>query len=470
MNKSIFDHLETYGNKIALYNNKLRPYTYSELITYGDKIAGLMETRSLIIIICQNEFECISVYAGCMRRRIVPILVGFEHKNCDLECIVNLYKPEYIYCSTYINLCIDGFKCMLHDNKFRLFKFSLKVDISLNDDLALLLSTSGSLGSPKFVRLSYHNITVNTDDIVNVLPMNSDDIAITTLPFNLTYGLSIIHTHLYIGASVILNEYRVTSDEFKQLLISGNATNFGGVPFTYELMSKFNFFSDNYVSLRYITQAGGALPLHLIRELFAISCNKNFKFYIMYGQTEATARMCILQYEDLESHIGSIGIPLLSGKVNIVNDNNEGISTPFTEGEIVYYGDNVMMGYADSYLDLPLGNVVKGELYTGDIGYLDKEKYLFITGRKKRFIKINGVRFSLDDMEKKLSENGYESACAGKDDFVTVYLVNRQNNKIKDISNSLSDILNIKNWYINIKFVDELPRTSNGKVDYVKLT
>ena len=216
---------------------------------------------------------------------------------------------------------------------------------------------------------------------------------------------------------------------------------FGGVPQFYEQLQKLKFENLNTKYLKYITQAGGKLQNAQI-DYFNKICEKKIKFYIMYGQTEASPRMSYLLPKKLISKKGSIGQPLVGTKFYLVNENKKKISKPFTNGELVFKGKNVSLGYCKNLKDLEKGDENKSILYTGDIAFKDKDNFFYIVGRKNRFIKIFGIRYSLNDIEKILKKNGINVICSSKDDKLNIILKKNFNEeKIKQI---LFDSFNIR--------------------------
>ena len=332
-----------------------------------------------------------------------------------------------------------------------------------------MLTTSGSTGSPKLVRQSYKNIEANTKSIVEYLQLNETERAITTLPMNYTYGISIINTHLWVGASIILTEKGLMQKEFWQQMKDFEATSFAGVPYTYEMLDKLRFFRMNLPSLRYMTQAGGKLSpeLHHKFAQWAKDCGK--KFIVMYGQTEATARMSYLPAEKSLEKYGSMGIAIPNGKFSLIDVNGEEIITPETVGELVYEGANVTLGYAECGLDLAKSDERHGKLITGDMAKFDADGFYYIVGRKKRFLKIYGNRVNLDETERliKTEFKDLECACTGVDDSMIIYTTNPIEND--NIMAFVTSKTGINKAAFKIRNIDEIPKNEAGKTLYKEL-
>jgi len=269
------------------------------------------------------------------------------------------------------------------------------------------------------------------------------------------------------GASLILTDASVLEKRFWDLCKKYKATTMGGVSYTFEMLKRIGFERMNLEHLRYITQAGGKLSKELC-VFFAETClEKNMRFIVMYGQTEATARMSYLPWEDATRKAGSIGIPIPGGSIHLEDGNGNHIEDAHVPGELVYEGDNVTLGYAYNYTDLSKGDENKGVLRTGDVAERDDEGYYYIVGRMGRFLKILGKRVNLDEIEELLGKNGYDCACTGGDDDLRVYITN------KDAQENISDILKktfgLRAPSVTIQHVDEIPRNVSNKIEYAAL-
>ncbi|AIY05452.1 AMP-dependent synthetase [Planococcus sp. PAMC 21323] len=348
--------------------------------------------------------------------------------------------------------------------EYTLFKSPTFYQHKLDEHLALLLTTSGSTGSPKFVRLSYENVFKNAESIVKYLEIKADDKPITTLPMNYSYGLSIINSHFICGATIIVTDASIVKKEFWNLCKEQGATTFGGVPFVYEMLDRLKFEDFDLPSLKTLTQAGGKLNSTLSSK-FAEVCNqKGIRFFTMYGQTEATARMSYLPAEKNLDKAGSIGIAIPGGELMLQNDNGNCITIPNVIGELIYKGANVSLGYAESLGDLSKKDENNGTLHTGDLAYFDQEGYFFVTGRIKRIIKIAGSRISLDEVEGLLNEYGHECVCAGADDQLHIYTLKEDRIQIKKI---IKENLNLKGF--KVMRIEKIPRNHFGKILYSEL-
>lgn len=341
----------------------------------------------------------------------------------------------------------------------------------LHPDLALLLSTSGSTGSPKLVRLSADNITSNAEAIADYLGIGADDRALATLPLHYCYGLSVLNSHLIAGAAVVLTEAGIVDPCCWDLAASGGATSFAGVPHTFSMLERRG--TDCLPeTIRTVTQAGGRMGPEAVRRWAGIGRERDFDFVVMYGQTEATARMAWLSPELAAKRPGAIGVPIPGGEFRLDGD------------ELVYSGPNVMMGYAHEQGDLARGSEVD-ELHTGDLATQAADGLWEITGRASRFAKPLGLRVDLQRLEESIAATGISCACVAitevgdTAELVGVMVetgvtpvVETATTKAIDAAGSIETAIeaacsttDLPRAALRISTVDVLPLTESGKVD-----
>ena len=277
---NIFDDLEKYSNNTAIVTESSEKISYKSLLDEADRVEKHFKKRCLVLFLGKNCFECVAGYLGFMRAKAVPILINDVINNTYFANLIETYKPEYIFLPTEISLSNFNFSEVYSHNSYTLFKTDYKIDYSIHDDLALLLTTSGSTGSPKLVRQSNNNIYSNAKSIAQYLGISSADRPITTMPMSYSYGLSIINSHLIKGASIILTDAGLMNRSFWEIIRNNNASTFGGVPYIYEILKKLRFNHMHLPSLKYITQAGGKLSMKLSAEFADICANKEIKFYV----------------------------------------------------------------------------------------------------------------------------------------------------------------------------------------------
>lgn len=449
-----------------------RQYTYGEILDFSEKIKKIIPPRSIVLSLCESSPGSVFGYASFLYAECVPIMVNAGTDISLIQNIANKYLPQYIWLPNSAVEFFSSYETFVEvsDYGYSLLRISLRSSVSVypspHPDLALLLSTSGSTGSPKLVRLSYENLLSNTMSICEYLKLIRADRPITTLPMNYSYGLSVINTHLYAGASIILTDQSYAQKTFWDLFKKNSATSFSGVPYTYEILKRIHFERMELPSLKCMTQAGGKLSEELQRFFAEYAIKRNIDFFIMYGQTEATARMSYLDPKLATEKIGSIGKAIPGGRFEIRDDQNNIINQPGVKGNLFYCGTNVFMGYADSIDDLCKENLHNGLLDTGDLAEYDNDNFLYIKGRKKRFIKIYGNRVNLDEIESILKKkySDFKIVCCGKDDHLVACVLKPE--KDNCIVSDIAEFTKMNARAFSVKWMDAFPITENGKIAY----
>ena len=326
----------------------------------------------------------------------------------------------------------------------------------LHSDLALLLSTSGSTGSAKLVRLSAGNLTANAAQISTALGVRPDDCAALTLPITYCYGLSVLHTHLAAGASLLLTDLSVVDDCFWRVFRTAGATTFPGVPHTFELLERSGFAERDLPSLRYVTQAGGRMEPERVRRFAELGRARGWDLHVMYGQSEATARMTCLPPDLAAEHPDTVGVPVPGATIDVV------------DGEIVFRGPNVMLGYAGEPADLALGRTVE-ELRTGDLGELTPDGLVRVVGRRARFVKVLGHRVDLDALEFRLRAEGHDVRTAGRDGLVVVASHVAAAPARESLRRQAIRACGVPREALRVVHVRDQPLLASGKPDYSAL-
>jgi len=458
-----------FKDNIAVFQENGEGFTYSQLQLASEELASNIKKRCLVFNLCSNEIGSLIGYVGFINARIVPFMAEASLDLSFLNSLRVTYKPEYLWCPKNVAHqfadCIPVFEAW----NYILLQTSVSQPFHIFEDLALLLTTSGSTGSPKLVRQSYANLKANTNSIIQYLKIDSRERAITTLPMSYTYGLSIINTHLFAGASLVITNHSLMQREFWQIFKRFEATSFGGVPYTYEMLEKIRFERMDLPSLRTMTQAGGKLMPELHKKFAKYAIEKKIDFVVMYGQTEATARMSYLPPEKALEKYGSMGIAIPGGAFSLIDENGSVIIEADVIGELVYRGPNVTLGYAQCGEDLALGDEWSGILVTGDMAKRDKDGYYYVVGRKKRFLKIYGSRVNLDECEGMLrvSFPETECACSGIDDAMQVFIID---GSIKlEIRKVLAEKTGLNQMAFHVQVIDRIPRNDSGKILYSEL-
>lgn len=438
--------------------------TYGELISFCDEMDERISSRSLVFSLCQNSIGSLAGYVAFLSGHIVPLLLSAQLDKELLEYLLETYEPNYLWMPIEMKTEFSG-KCMLEKYGYVLVEYSQEQK-EMTEDLALLLTTSGSTGSPKLVRQSYSNIESNAQSIAEYLELDETERPITMLPMNYTYGLSVINSHLLVGATILMTEASYAQREFWDFFKQEGATSIVGVPYTYEILKKLRFFRMDLPSLRYMTQAGGKLLPELHKEFAEYAEETGKRFYVMYGQTEATARMSYLPYQKSLEKYGSMGIAIPGGKFHLVDVDGSDVTAPHVTGELVYEGPNVTLGYAECLADLAKGDERHGVLVTGDMAQMDEEGYYYIVGRKKRFLKIYGNRVNLDECERMIQGHfeGIECACVGVDDHMKIY-VNRESD-MESVKRFIVEKTGLHTTAFEVIYINEIPKNDSGKKQY----
>lgn len=445
--------------------------TYRELFHISNEIWESIGKRTLVFSLCSNSIGSVVGYVSFINHGIVPLLLADTLERSLVDKLMHVYHPEYLWLPAACCGDFTDYEKVYEICGYALLRTGL-TPYPMNEELALLLTTSGSTGSPKLVKQSYHNIRSNTESIVKYLDIDCSERPITTLPMNYTYGLSIINSHLYVGATMLLTEEPVLQKGFWDFFREEAATSFGGVPYTYEILDKLRFYRMELPSLRYMTQAGGKLLPELHRKFAEYARQNGKKFVVMYGQTEATARMGYLPAEKAIEKCGSMGIAIPGGMFELIDIGGNLILGPDTVGELVYRGENVTLGYAQSGDDLIAGDERHGVLETGDMAKRDADGFYYIVGRKKRFLKIFGNRVNLDEVERMIKGTfqNIECACSGMDDRMVVYIVPESFGEDPErLRRYLTETTRLNISAFHIVEVPEIPKSDSGKILYAKL-
>ena len=339
-------------------------------------------------------------------------------------------------------------------------------------ELAVLLTTSGSTGSPKFVRLSSTNIRRNAEQIVHSLGITAHDRGVTTLPLFYSFGMSVLTSHALAGSPVLVTKISVLEESFWYDLIRHQVTFLPGVPATYAMLKRLGFDRRDLPKLRALTQAGGRLAPELVTFFHGLMARRGGRFFVMYGQTEASPRISCLPSERLLAKLGSAGVALAGGELSI-RGRDGGKLTTGEIGEVLYRGPNVMMGYAESRADLVLGATHGAVLETGDLGYLDAEGFLYLTGRTKRICKLAGTRVSLDEIESMaigiLRGNGQVGAVDRGEAGLSLFAVDLDSRAVLGLRRGLAGRLRVPPKLVDVRPIDAMPLLPSGKTDYSAL-
>ena len=438
--------LEAFGNATAIVTDDGRTVSYADLARRADDFSvRLGSTRRLVVIEATNQLEPLIAYLGALRggHPVLLAAAGGDHQN-----LLDTFHPDARFA--------------LRDNEWSLCA-EVPSGRDLHPELALLLSTSGTTGATKLVRLSAAAVDANAASIVEYLGITAADRAITSLPFHYSYGLSVVNSHLSVGATLLLTDKSVVDPNFWAFFKVQEGTSVAGVPYTYELLERSGFLDTAPSSLRTLTQAGGRLAPDTVKRFAQWSQARNVRFFVMYGQTEATARMAYLSPEEALARAGAIGRAIPRGEFRLIDPEGRTIEASDTVGELVYRGPNVMMGYATARQDLSRGAELR-ELHTGDLAQRDGDGVYRIVGRKSRFAKIYGLRISLDDVEARLGDLKHRSVAVSDDAAIYVALLSDADSA--QVGQQLAAQYKLPPNVFQVEAYKELPTLASGKIDY----
>lgn len=514
----IFAYAFDHPQEILAVTDEGEQILYGELKDLSERIGGVVG-HHLAFVLCRNTPGSLLGYLGLLSSGGVPLLLDADLAPQLLRDLMTTYHPAFCLVpedlpaqimdvitkggaaggqaiagmdaaaaedETASGPDVCGYRAepVMKIRDYILYRTAEEgTDPALAPELRLLLTTSGSTGSQKLVRISGENLDANADSIVEYLQITKDERPITVLPMQYSYGMSIIHTHVMVGAPILLTKYTLMEKGFWDRVQKEKATSLCGVPYTFEMYRRMGLMQMDLPALHYITQAGGKLPEKRHMQFAGWCAEKGIRFYVMYGQTEASPRMGWLPPDKAIEKCGSMGISIPGGRIDLIDENGEVIPGPGNGdsaasagqnaggapvpaagnesadaeasaagdsptagrkastagsapaesvensmspvGELVYTGPNVALGYALCAADLAKGDEFHGCLHTGDMARRDRDGFLYIVGRRSRFIKMAGKRVGLDEVEKILRAAfpDLDLACAGRDDELHVYMV-----------------------------------------------
>ena len=437
-----------FSNQPAILTDVGCSISYLEMERLSSELVESVTEKDLVVLECDNSVFSVLAYVGLVGKRVPTLLV-------DRNLADDLKSDLFAHYHVSVVIGNGDLKRLSPSGP------------AMHSDLALLLSTSGSTGSPKLVRLTNSNLHANARQISTYLHLDDKSRAITSLPQQYSFGLSIINSHFLVGGSIVLTNRSVAERAFWELFEVTNANSLSGVPATFEMLRRIRFERMVLPSLKTLAQAGGRLQAELVEFFSKLGQAKGFDFYVMYGQTEATARMAYLPPSFSISRSESIGFAIPEGKFELIDTNGSLIQQPGVQGELVYQGPNVMLGYATNIGDLQKGDELGGVLRTGDIAERDSEGFYYIRGRIKRFVKLFGNRVNLDEVEKHLQSKSISVYISGRDDLVVIFGLDQDS-----VQAGLAEFCKqFKFHHSGVKacVVDAIPRNESGKLQYNRL-
>ncbi len=432
--------LRAYGDAVALVTGQ-GAVSYAQLAARAGSFAARLGSaaakagRKLVAIEAEATVDFVAAYLGALSagHAVAPVGPG------EMAAFRARFAPDAVV--------------QRAGGRWRLFIDGRGAG-DLHPDLALLLMTSGSTGQGKAVRLSARAVEANAAAIATYLDLKPSERAALVLPLHYSFGLSVLHSHLAVGASVWLAPEGLLAPGFMHALRAVRATSLSTVPHGVELLARTGFDAANLPDLKTLAVAGGALPLQRLRQMAAVMQARGGRFFAMYGQTEATARIAYVPPACAGSltQAGVIGVPVPGGRLWL------------RDGELHYDGPGVMMGYALGRADLARGAEVAA-LATGDLAELRADGMFRITGRARRMSKIAGLRVGHDAVEAALAERGIAAAVAGDDSGLHVAVEGGPDTAARAADTVLA-LTGLTALHVQARPVACLPRLANGKIDY----
>ena len=451
---------------IAVKDNESNNLTYGELTREVKTMAGQAEARSVIFCLCKNTVGALVGYLGFVEGNSVPLMLSSKIEEELLKNLLEEYTPAYLWVPQDLSARFP-YAVIYERFGYCLLRTGTGA-YPIHDELQLLMTTSGSTGSPKLVRYKKGNLEANAKNVAAAFGWTEKERPVCDLGMQYTMGLNVINTHLYVGATVLLTTYNLMSGDFWDYIKEEKATNFTGVPFSYEIFNRLHF---ERMSLPYLTtfsEGGGKLTDARFIQLAEYAHNNGKRFIASFGTTETSARMACLPAELALTKTGSIGRAIPEGELFLIDSDGREITEPDVDGELCYRGPNVTMGYAVKKEELTKGDDFHGEYHTGDLAKRDQDGCYYITGRMSRFLKLLSYRVSLDQCERLIQEKfGIECACTGTDQRMDIYVTD--GSKTTEILDYISEKTNLFRTLFKVFVIERIPRNDSGKIAYKRL-
>ena len=434
-------------SNIAIISSEGEKISYEQLCTEAKRMGCYKVGRKLTCIICDKNIETFSLIFKLFYLGQPMILLSEKTTEEYLRDVLKRFRPDYLW----------------KDKELQEVKsFGKEGRKEIHSEIAVLLSTSGSIGEPKFVKLSYKNLREASYMGIEKFKINKKQKGILTVPIEHVLGLNFCLYHWLTKATLIISSYSVLDKRFQELYDFFEINNFVGIPFLYKMLKKIGFWNsrERVGRLNCALVAGAKLEENLRKYLVELLKEK---FIIAYGQTETTGVVVTMAFDLFEdAPDGIIGKPI------------QGVEAYLFEQELVIKSPTVCMGYALGCKELYVGDENTGEIYTGDIAEIDDNSIIILKGRKKRFVKIMGHRYQLDNIEELLGNTlgeDREFACTGIEDEINIYIQGEMVDKeiYKRIEKKLLENIDMSARMIHVYNVKKIPRSSTGKVLYSKL-
>ena len=440
--------------------------TYGELVEEGKNLAVHIPLRAVVFCLCENTVGSLIGFIGCYDNGRIPLLLNEGLDRSLLSTLIKKYTPAMLWVPRH-SVQEFPYELVYEAHDYALLKTGYEV-YPVNDQLSMLLTTSGSTGCPKLVRHKYGNIEANARNVAVAFGWTNEERPICALPMNYTMGLNVINTHLYTGCTILLTSASLASPLFWDFIKQEKGSNFTGVPFSYEVFFKLRFQRMKLPYLTTLASGGGKLTDKMFLALADYARDQGKRFIPSFGTTETSARMACLEAQYVHEKVNSIGKAIPEGELMLMDENGNILPDGEGDGELCYRGPNVTLGYAECREDLLRGDDFCGEYRTGDLAHRDADGFYYITGRLKRFVKIYGLRISLDQCEQLIrSEFNMECACTGDDSMLRVYIVDAS--PVEAVKVWICKTLHLAPTVVMCMALPEITKNSSGKIAYSQL-
>ena len=449
-------------DKVAAIDDSGQQLTYGELCRAAAEFARHLPHRTLIFILAENCNGALIGYLSALNSRVVPLIIGNKTDRVLFDALYEKYQPEYMWLPEERIADFHLKEVVYNTHGYALAGTGFDAP-DMYADLALLLPTSGSTGSTKLVRHSYRNIEANAENVNKLFGLTPSECAMASLPMHYTMGLSVITSHLYAGATVLLSGKSLLDPAFWKRMKEEGATSFTGVPYSYDILARLGFFRMDLPNLKMVSQGGGKLTESMWMQLTDYAECKGIRFIATYGQTECTGRMAYLPAELARKKICSIGMAEPGGQLSLIDDAGHETFQGEATGQMVYRGENVTLGYATCRADLLKADDNHGVMYTGDLARRDADGCYYIIGRKSRFLKLYGLRIGLDEVEELIhSQFGTDCYCSGDDEHLLVKITDAT--VAERVPLFIEEKTHLFHQKVRVQVVDRIPRNEVGKV------
>ncbi len=452
-------------DKLAVRDDSGHALCYREVCEAIAAFDALKLARAVVFCLCENSAGSLIGYLAFENNGQVPLLLSAGMDEGLRAGLAEAYRPSYWWVPAEKAGGLGG--KAIHEALGYVLLETGNPPYPLNEKLSMLLTTSGSTGSPKLVRHKYGNLEANAENVAKVFAWREEEVGICDLPMNYTMGLNVINSHLVAGATVLMVKASLIEPEFWTFIRENGGTSFCGVPFSYEMMRRVGFDKMDLPALTTLAEGGGKLTDRMFTWIATYAKNNGKRFCATFGTSETSARMAFLDPDRALEKIGSMGKAIPNGELFLLDETADGDG--YVSGELGYRGPNVTMGYAMNREDLAKGDEFRGEYHTGDIARRDPEGFYYIIGRKGRFLKLFGLRVSLDETERILKTQypGSDFVCIGDDRQMTI--VTTDETLREDIIPFISGKTNLHRSAFRVAVIDEIPRNEYGKVRFGEL-